>query len=406
MKFFFNYMAMFNYGCEAIVRGTVNILSQAFDGDLEFVMPSPRPAYTKRKLADMTGFKVVPFSLFQRVKRIIRRQVGLRNWYKTILFHPRWLEDADCMLSVGGDLYTLTCGGDIPWILMGIGEYCLDHDIPYVIWGASIGPFEERQERLPVIIEHLKKTSLILSRDRMTVEYLAGKSIEDNVKQVADPAFCMEPEACDIERFLPKVKDGPIIGINFSPLAQRYYPEKAKFIPEIIRTCETVIKEFDASLVLVSHVISPFNLPSYDDREFHQKVYDEIAGKFKNRVGVVAEDIGSRKIKYLISQLDYFAGARMHSTIASLSTNIPTIFLAYSRKGEALSELLFGSDDWVIKIPDFDAEAFCEKLRRLMDEQDRVKSILEETIPKLKQQSLKGGEYLQDVLKQKHHVQP
>jgi len=151
-------------------------------------------------------------------------------------------------------------------------------------------------------------------------------------------------------------------------------------------------------VVLVCHVISLSKMPWYDDRQFLQEVYDAIADKFKRRIGVVAEDIGSRKIKYFISQLDYFAGARMHSTIAAFSTNVPTISLAYSRKGEALNRLIFGHDDWVIKIAEFTAESFCEKLNCLIDQKGQVRSVLEEKIPQLKQHSLNAGKYLRDML--------
>jgi len=399
MRILFNYMAMYNYGCEAIVRGTVKILSQVLDDDLEFIMPSHEPDYTLGSLSDIPNFRVVRFSLHRRVQRAVRRKLGINNWYKTTLFDPQVLKSCDCALSVGGDLYTLTCGGDIPWELLGIGENCFDRNIPYVIWGASVGPFEDRPERLPLIVDHLKKTDLILSRDRMTVDYLASKSIKENVRETADPAFWMEPQPCEIGQFLPKIKNVPLLGINFSPLAQRSYPEKSRFISEIVKTCETVIEKFDVSVVLISHVITPFRYEAYDDLQFNKKIYDGISSKFKPHVGIVQEDIGSQRIKYLISQLDYYAGARMHSTIASLSTMVPTISLAYSRKAEALNRVLFGNTEWVLAIPDFTTENFCVKLDRLITNREGVKGALEEKIPILKQRSMKAGEYLRDLLK-------
>ena len=399
MKIFFNYMAMYNYGCEAIIRGTINILSRVFGDNLEFAMPSHEPEYTKKSLADLPNFKVVPFSLIQRIKRIVRRELGFKQWYTTTLFRPQPLKEVDCVLSVGGDLYTLDCVGDIPWHLLGIGEYCCDHNIPYVIWGASVGPFEKRPERMPIIIEHLKKTDLILARDAMTVDYLAGKSVTENVRQVADPAFWMEPKPFDIERFLPEVNNKVLVGINFSPLVKNRYPVKEKFIPEAIKTCEAVIQKFDASVVIVSHVITPFENEVYDDRQLLQKVYDGISDRLKKHVSIVSEDIGSSRVKYLISELDYFMGARMHSTIASLSTKVPTISLTYSRKGEALNEILFGHNNWVIKIRDFNTERFCEIFCKLITEKDQVKNELEEKIPMLKRLSLSAGEYLRGLLK-------
>ena len=128
-------------------------------------------------------------------------------------------------------------------------------------------------------------------------------------------------------------------------------------------------------------------------------MYEGVSEKFRDRLSRVSEDIGSPRMKYLISQLDCYAGARMHSTIASLSTKVPTISLAYSQKGEALNKILFGHSNWVIKIPEFTTNGFCEKLRELLTQKNFVKRELDEKIPQLKQRAFKAGEHLKKLMK-------
>ena len=54
------------------------------------------------------------------------------------------------------------------------------------------------------------------------------------------------------------------------------------------------------------------------------------------------------EIKYLLSQFKIFIGARMHSTIASLSSNIPTIIISYSIKSKGINEMIFENQRLVL----------------------------------------------------------
>ncbi len=118
----------------------------------------------------------------------------------------------------------------------------------------------------------------------------------------------------------------------------------------------------------------------------------------KDRVGVVTRGLGARGSKYLISKCDYFAGARMHSTIAAFSSKVPTISLAYSIKAQHLNKDLFGHSDWVLKIPDFTADRFIEKLEKLISEKERVMDRYDVVIPETQKLAYKAGEYLKDLL--------
>lgn len=400
MKVHLTDLLIYNYGCEAIIRGTVHILSQVFGDDLCCYFPERYPGYSKKRLADMGNLTIVPHSQFRAAIRFGLRKLGL-PWYNVIRFNTAQLRSSDCVLSMGGDMYTLATG-DIPLGLVGLGEYCYKKGIPYILWGATVGPFEDRPDRLHLITEHLRKAKLIFARDTATVNYLESKSIKDNVKRVADPAFLMSPERCDIARFLPKENRRPILGLNFSPLAGRYYPDKEQFIREIIKTCEAVIQTFSISIVLIPHVFTPFEFESYDDLQFHARIYEGIDDKLKERIGLVSEDIGARPMKHLISQLSYYAGARMHSTIAAFSMKVPTISLAYSMKAEGLNQDLFGHNEWVLSIADFTAERFCEKLQRLISKKSQVQSVLETKIPQMRELAMKAGKYLNDILSGKN----
>ena len=44
------------------------------------------------------------------------------------------------------------------------------------------------------------------------------------------------------------------------------------------------------------------------------------------------EDLTSPKVKYVISQMSFFIGTRMHANFAAIYTNVPVFGLAYSFK--------------------------------------------------------------------------
>jgi colanic acid/amylovoran biosynthesis protein len=48
------------------------------------------------------------------------------------------------------------------------------------------------------------------------------------------------------------------------------------------------------------------------------------------------------QIKYVISNLRFFIGARTRATIAALSSGIPTVSIAYGVKAKGINKDLFG----------------------------------------------------------------
>jgi polysaccharide pyruvyl transferase WcaK-like protein len=81
---------------------------------------------------------------------------------------------------------------------------------------------------------------------------------------------------------------------------------------------------------LVSHVIEP-QRPVEDDMAAARTLAAEFAG-------VVLAPAFSRpsEAKSYIAGLDFFTGARMHACIAALSSGVPVVPMAYSRKFNGL----------------------------------------------------------------------
>lgn len=94
-------------------------------------------------------------------------------------------------------------------------------------------------------------------------------------------------------------------------------------------------KDKNCIVYLIPHVLDK-SLNSYDD---DYKIIKALNIKYKNTILAPYFETPIQAKSY-ISNMDCFIGSRMHSTIAAISTGIPTIPVSYSRKFEGLFESL------------------------------------------------------------------
>lgn len=69
-----------------------------------------------------------------------------------------------------------------------------------------------------------------------------------------------------------------------------------------------------------------------DDLQASKDIYNKLENK--DKVILINDDLISPKIKYIISRMSFFIGARMHANFAAIFTNVPLFGLAYSYKFE------------------------------------------------------------------------
>ena len=63
-----------------------------------------------------------------------------------------------------------------------------------------------------------------------------------------------------------------------------------------------------------------------------RQAYDRLIDK--NNVVLVDKDMTAPQVKYLISKMTFFMGARMHANFAAIYTGVPVFGTAYSYKFE------------------------------------------------------------------------
>ena len=129
---------VYNYGCEAIVRGSVNIL-RAFDPQAEITYATLSPDYDRKMLADC-GLEIIPRRFISRFSfpRLARRLAACLGIEIPVMFDLKETateKQYDYVLSIGGDIYTLSPDNkEYPSALMLFGDYCEKNGRHYILF--------------------------------------------------------------------------------------------------------------------------------------------------------------------------------------------------------------------------------------------------------------------------------
>ena len=182
-----------NYGCEAIVQGTYQILRETI-GNCEITVASDDIAYDSSVLP--SDIKLVSykqrFTPLRLWRGLLRRFLHIGNG-SPVRMNTKISKKYDIVLSCGGDNYCEAPNGTIYTLLedlMEIGRTAKKHNKKYVLWGASVGPFKNPINHNRVL-SNLELADLITVRENLSYQYLSSNK---KVRLVADPAFRMKPD--------------------------------------------------------------------------------------------------------------------------------------------------------------------------------------------------------------------
>lgn len=340
---------VYNYGCEAIVRGTVNILKQ-IDPNINVTYASYNYDDDKRRLSDC-DVTVVKRTLKKRwsFHRILRKALHLIGKHHSIPFDSTsWVDKYDTVLSIGGDIYTIWPNNGYNKVLPIFLEKCQKKGLKYILWGASVGKFESNPEALSFFKAHLKKIDLIVAREPETVSYLKSIGVAENVIMAPDPAF-------SVNAMLPPRAMRPIktIGLNLSPLSAEYkYKNRDEAIENQANAIIRIIDELDVDIVFLPHVVK--TVINDDDYLYMNEILNKLPDTYKKRGAIVSNDPQFVGLKETIDKCDFVIAARMHCAINAITRGCPTIFLSYSEKAKGMAEFIYGNREAVIDLNCFE----------------------------------------------------
>lgn len=259
-----------------------------------------------------------------RYSKLSSLEVEFETISKNYFEMKKKYQKCDLILDItGGDSFSDIYGVKNFIVLMLQKIYCLFANRRIVFSPQTIGPFKHKANQI-LASYYLNRTIGVFTRDKISLDYAKTVlNIKSPLHLSSDVAFHMQYSLVE------KINK---VGINVSGLL---FSKSFSILPnfsyeQLINNLLIKLNSLNYEIVLVPHVIG--NEDSSDNDytisvQLKEK-YDflEIAPKFINPI----------EAKNYISSLSFFIGSRMHATIASVSTGVPTVPLAYSRKFEGV----------------------------------------------------------------------
>ena len=388
-----------NYGVDAIVMGTDRIIHQHFHNSEVWL---PATGWRKKDyshiLGNSGGIIVKDSWMDVRLAYFFRRICEKSNLLrpKIVPSHKMLVKKADYVLSIGGDLYTFAGkekNWPFPYPIIEAGNEIIRQGKPYIIFCASVGPFDKAGDRLGEIINHLKMCRAIIVREQESFIYLRETiGLKDNVYLSADPAFVMEPEPFDAP-FLNPYSKPKLIAINFSlsPIEHVYgHTPINEIYDKLILCVRQLLDNLSVRLVFVPHVTS--------DHTFLTHIFNAVNKHYPGKVWILPEDIGARKTKWAISQANVLLTMRFHCALAGFSTSTPTMILVSTAKGEKICKEIYGDLEYSLNIRDMNSDMLIPKIRRLLDHEETIRARLKPVCEKMIDRAFGAGDVIAKIL--------
>ena len=198
-------------------------------------------------------------------------------------------------------------------------------NVPLIMLPQTVGPFEKK-DNYELAVKIMRYAKEIYVRD--------GKFISEFQKlglkytQTKDISSFMQPEPWNI------VINNNSIGLNVSGLAycNTFHGLEGQFdiYPELVDQIINHYRDKGFTVYLIPHSYTYLKPDDNDDMVACRQAYDRLNNK--NNVVLVDKDMTAPQVKYVISKMKYFIGARMHANFAAIYTGVPVFGTAYSYK--------------------------------------------------------------------------
>jgi len=312
-----------NLGCQALAYSFIEIIEEV----------------AKRNNIECEYMSVVfyqfdPIKLYDSNSRITSKKIN----YKSLKFWSSLKKDfkkSDLIVDfTGGDSFSDIYGNKRFRLATLVKYYAVRSKTPLLLGPQTYGPFKSKlnQKFAGYII---KKAKWVFARD-LASEKLAKEISGRDVDVSVDVAFSLPYKKAELKK-TDKIR----VGINVSGFLWEggYANINNPIKVEYRKYCHQLIEYLNAhdkyQIYLIPHVGTTSTEGIENDLAACLRLKEEYPDT------IVVKDIKTpMDAKGIISAMDIFIGARMHATIAAISTGVATIPFSYSRKFEGLFSFL------------------------------------------------------------------
>lgn len=327
-----------NRGCSALAISSLYIIHKIFseanidykifltdshqlpDRDYEYSIGDIRLKYTTCKY---------PYSIDRKKQfvNILKSLIG-KNKAKNVF------RNADFVFDIGqGDSFADIYGKKRFESINLIHKIARKYNIPYCLLPQTIGPYKDAAIASEANYS-ISQAAFCMVRDKKSMDYVINNvSSQKFVREYIDVAFFLPYEK------MYQDKNYVHVGLNISALLWNGgYTGNNQF--GLICDYQTVVRSIidyflkvpEVKVHLIPHVVAEERSVEND-----YEVCYELWREYNNKDVILAPfALGPIEIKSYIAGMDFFLGARMHSTIGAFSAEVPVVPMAYSRKFNGL----------------------------------------------------------------------
>lgn len=280
-----------------------------------------------------------------------------------------FFKKADYILDIGqGDSFSDIYGYDRFEDIDRIHKLALLMNKPYCLLPQTIGPFTNHMIKEKAD-KSISKAQFVMARDKMSYDYVINNvHSQKMIAEYIDLAFYLPYERVNFDKRYIHVGlnvnallwNGGYTGKNELGLRDNYQQVILKII--------NLFLGFDnVKLHLVPHVVNQERVLEND-----YSVSVDLVNEYNNpNLDISHFFFSPIEAKNYISGMDFFVGARMHSTIAAFSSGVPVVPMAYSRKFNGL----FGntlSYQYYVDLKIDDCNTILEKIRGCFNTREQL----------------------------------
>lgn len=250
------------------------------------------------------------------------------------LFNLKEFLKSDLVLSINaGDSFADIYGDEIFGNINASNLMALFWGKPLALMPQTYGPFNEDGHSIDAAKKVLKRACYVSSRDTKSTRFVENLLPVLAVDELIDLAFFLPYKS------IPFTPEYVHVGLNVSALLWNGgFTQNNQFglnesYEQVVREVIEFFLNQDSTIVhLVPHVVGDtFYLEN--DYSLAYELWKEYGNE---RVILSPFFISPIEAKNYISGLDMFVGSRMHACIAAISSGVPVVPMAYSRKFSGL----------------------------------------------------------------------
>lgn len=314
-----------NMGCLALTYSLISILSkQCVNRDVEYYFFVRNRHGKKEEFCSVNKLDKAKVHIISCMD-LTKKDLFLRD-----IYFKKCIKKCDLIIDLTqGDSFTDIYGNERFDLWTTEKEWILQNNIPLILGPQTYGPFINRENEKRAL-NVIQRCQLVFARDEMSYQYIRNSVDKLGLYKTCDLAF-----ALPYNKSILNQENIKRIGINISGLlwtdeaedTEKSFTLKTNYQLFTEKILCYFLKKKGMGIYLISHVSADY------------KIARIIKEKYPT-VNIVDEFHNPIEAKSFISTCDLFIGARMHATIAAISTGVPVIPVAYSRKFTGLFKTL------------------------------------------------------------------